>query len=170
MLSLSKNWNWVSASVLVCWRRSFSIVNKTRHWSVSIAGYHQESFYWHISIILLLFLSLSLLLLSVVFALGLLAIWSPVLGHTSSVGYGFCLVEWVLSLIRHQLVAPTSSIPSLSGRIYCTSNVWWLSSCLHFSLVACRVCSHTKDSRMCVCVCVCVCVCMYVCMYGGGSV
>lgn len=60
------------------------------------------------------------------FALGLLAIWSPVLGHTSSVGYGFCLVEWALSLIRHQLVAPTSSIPSLSGRIYCSSNVWWL--------------------------------------------
>jgi hypothetical protein len=81
---------------------SFSEDGWARHWSMSIAGCYQDSFF----AFLFSFTS---------------SIWFYssfpgylVFRHPSGVGNGFYLMEWVLSQIRYWLVTPKSFVPALT--------------------------------------------------------
>lgn len=86
------------------------------------------------------------------FTIGPWDIQTQVLGHRSSVVYGFHLVERSLSQIRYRLVPPLNSVLPLPQYLLhaghcvdqsvCGYLVWYL----HSSLVSCKVSSCVKDT------------------------
>lgn len=66
---------------------------------MSVAEYHWESFWVFLFIVVVL---------TVVFGFDSKSLSYLALGYPSSIGYGFLLIVWALSQIRHLLVTPSN--------------------------------------------------------------